>query len=109
MGSPVPFNRQSHSLVPRQVREAQAMEVSTELELHRHFLWSRAQAEAERMDAEAAGDGLRAALTEELALLRGGLAEAGQSAAGVELVARKVELLASTNNDRFRRRFGGWS
>jgi hypothetical protein len=109
MGLPVLFNPQSCSLVSCQVREAQTMEASTELELHRHFLWSRAQAEAERMDAEAAADGLRAALTEELALLRNGLTEAGQSAAGVELVARKVELLASTNNDRFRRRFGGWS
>jgi hypothetical protein len=77
------------------------------LDVHQHFLWTRTLAEKERLDAQAAGDALRAALDEELALLRDGLAQAGQSAAGVELVARKVELLANVDNRRFTRRFGG--
>ena len=94
-------------LTPRQIVRAQRDEAATALEVHRHFLRSRALADKERLDAQAAADALRAALDEELALLRDGLAQAGQSAAGVELVARKVELLANVDNRRFTRRFGG--
>jgi hypothetical protein len=64
-------------------------------------------AEEDRQDSQAAGAALRTALDEEMALLREGLALAGQSQAGVELVARKVELLSSIDNSRIRRRFGG--
>jgi phage FluMu protein gp41 len=77
------------------------------LDVYQHFLWTRALADKERLDAQAAADALRAALEEELSLLQDGLALAGQSAAGVELVARKVELLARVDNRRFARRFGG--
>jgi hypothetical protein len=94
-------------LTPRQLSKAQRAQASAELEIHQHFLWTRALAEKERLDAQAAGDALRASLDEELRLLREGLALAGQSAAGVELVARKVELLAAVDNRRFSRRFGG--
>jgi hypothetical protein len=50
---------------------------------------------------------MRAALDEELDLLDYGLRRANGSLARAELVARKVEMLASINNRRVGQRFGG--
>jgi hypothetical protein len=94
-------------LTGEQLALAQSHEANTVLEVHRQLLWSRALAESERFDALAAADAQRTCLETELALLRDGLALAGQSVAGVELVARSVELLARVNERRFLRRFGG--
>jgi len=109
MSLPVPFHNAAadSSLSARQLMQAQAADTSAELEVYRHFLWSRVLAEKERIDSETAAEALEAALHAELKLLRGGLAEAGQSAAGIERVARKLELLASVDDRRFLRRFGG--
>ena len=104
---PAPIEDDSGGLTPRHLAVARRAQSSTALEVHRHFLWSRALADKERLDAQAAADALRAALDEELSLLRDGLAQAGQSAAGIELVSRKVEMLANVDNRRFARRFGG--
>jgi hypothetical protein len=93
-------------LTGEQVALAQSHEAGTVLELHRQLLWSRALAETERFDVLAAADARRSCLEAELTLLRDGLAMAGQSAAGVELAARSVELLARVNERRFLRRFG---
>jgi hypothetical protein len=93
-------------LTSRQLVKASQVQANTELEIHRHFLRARALAEMDQIDSQATADALRAGLDEELSLLRDGLAQAGQSVAAVEIVARKVELLSGTNNRRFVRRFG---
>jgi hypothetical protein len=78
----------------------------TQLAVFNHGLEAQALAEMDRQDTEAVGDASRASLDEELDLLHKGLAQAGQSAAAIELVARKVELLANIDNRRIARRFG---
>jgi hypothetical protein len=103
----LPDDDSDGGLTRYQLAKAQRAQASTELEVYQHFLRTRVLADKERLDAQAAADALRAALDEELALLRDGLAQAGQSAAGIELVARKVDLLANVDNRRFARRFGG--
>jgi hypothetical protein len=80
---------------------------STELQIFRYALQARTRAEVDRLDSQAIADASRAALDEELALLDEGLARAGQSVAKTELVARHVERMATINNRRINRRFGG--
>jgi len=105
---PVRFqNDPGTGLTTEQLAVAQSNEANMVLEVHRHLLWSRALAEMERFDAQAAADARRASLEEEIKLLRDGLALAGQSVAAVELVARSVETLARIDERRFLRRFGG--
>ncbi|HSZ06853.1 MAG TPA: hypothetical protein VK778_16820 [Solirubrobacteraceae bacterium] len=91
----------------RQLNRTRRAEVSTALAVVRHGFEAQALADMDRQDSQAAADALRTALDEEMALLRDGLAQAGQSAAAIELVARKVELLSSIDNRRIARRFGG--
>jgi hypothetical protein len=88
-------------------RRAVARFRRTQLAVVSHGLEAQARAEMDRQDTQATADALRTALDEELALLRDGLAQAGQSAAAIELVARKVELLSSIDNRRIAGRFGG--
>lgn len=92
---------------PRQAQVAARAQRSTELAVFRHGLGARLRAECDRIDSQAAGDALRAALDEELDLLDYGLGRANGSLAKAELVARKVELFASMNNRRVAQRFGG--
>jgi hypothetical protein len=104
---PARLDDDAHSgLTSRQLMRASQAQANTELEIHRHFLRARALAEMDQIDSQAAGDALRAGLEEELSLLHEGLTKAGPSAAAVEIVARKVELMSSSNNRRFVRRFG---
>jgi len=100
-------NDPSTGLTAEQLAVAQSNEANMILEVHRHLLWSRALAEMERLDAEAAADARRASLVEEVEMLHDGLALAGRSVAAVELVARSVESLARVDERRFLRRFGG--
>ncbi|HEV3322108.1 MAG TPA: hypothetical protein VG147_07970 [Solirubrobacteraceae bacterium] len=102
----VPFDDGSGWLSNRQLARAHRAQLSTDLAVFRHGLQAQAQAEMDRHDTQAIADASRGALDEELALLRDGLAQAGQSAAAIELVARKVELMASIDNRRIARRFG---
>jgi hypothetical protein len=106
-----------HDLVPfddaplswrtrRQLARAHSAQLSTNLAVFRHGLEAQARAEMDAQDSQAVTDAAHTSLTEVLALLRDGLNEAGQSAAGVELVSRKVELVDSINNRRIARRFG---
>jgi len=97
----------ANDLTPRQVQAAARAQRSTELEVFRHGLGARLRAECDRIDSQAAGDALRTALDEELDLLDYGLRRANGSVAKAELVARKVEMLASMNNRRVAQRFGG--
>jgi hypothetical protein len=91
----------------RQLARVHSAQLSTNLAVFRHGLDAKAMAEMDAQDSQAIGDAARTALDEELGVLRDGLALAGQSAASVELVSRKVELIANINNRRITRRFGG--
>ena len=102
----VPFDDGSGWLTNRQLVRARRAQLSTDLAVFRHGLQAQAQADMDRQDTQALADALRTSMDEELSLLRDGLAAAGQSAAAIELVSRKVELLSSTNNRRAARRFG---
>lgn len=97
----------SGGLSARQVEKARRMQASTELEVFRHTLESRALADIDALDSQALADASRAALDEEIGLMDYGLARAGQSAAKAALVAQHVERLARINNRRITRRFGG--
>ena len=104
----VPFNDDGGGwLSNRQFVRARRAQASTDLAVYRHGLEAHARAECDRQDTEAVADASRAALEEELDLLNYGLARAGGSAAKAELVARHVERLATINNRRIARRFGG--
>jgi hypothetical protein len=92
---------------PRQSAKARRAQASTELELFRYGLTARARAEIDRLDSQALADASRASLEEELDTLDYGLARAGTSAAKVELVARHVQRMATINDRRITRRFGG--
>jgi hypothetical protein len=102
----VPFDDGSGWITGRQLARARRAQLSTELAVFRHGLRAQAEAEMDRQDTQAVADASRTALDEELGLLRDGLAQAGQSAAAIELVARKVELLSNIDNRRIARRFG---
>jgi hypothetical protein len=102
----IPFDDASGWLSKRQLSRTHRAEVSTGHAVVRHGFQAQALAEMDRQDSQATADALRTALDEEMALLRDGLAQAGQSAAAIQLVARKVELQSSIDNRRIARRFG---
>jgi hypothetical protein len=105
---PALFNdRAGTDLITRQLSCAREARAGTELRVYQHFLESRALAEEDQLDTQAAWDAAHTALDAELSLLHDGLEKAGRSAAAVELVARKVTALANADNRRFARRFGG--
>jgi hypothetical protein len=92
---------------PRHRDRAVRLQQKTELSIHQHGMAARFRAEVDRLDSQALSDALRVSLDEEVTLLDYGLSRAGQSAAKVELVTRKVEMLSTINNRRIQRRFGG--
>jgi hypothetical protein len=92
---------------PRQAARASRALAKANTRVVCHGINAQAKAEEDRQDTQAVADALRTALDEELALLRDGLALAGQSHAAIELVARKVELLSSIDNRRITKHFGG--
>lgn len=90
----------------REVALADRAQRRSELTVFKHALNAYADAERDRLDSQSTADAFQAALQAELDLLDYGLRRAGGSAAKVELVARKVEMLSSANNRRLGRRFG---
>lgn len=114
----MPHDRMSQDLVSftdapvgwrakRQIIRAHRAQLSSDLGVLHHGREARARAEMDEQDSRALGDAARTALDEELGLMRHGLAQAGQSAAAIELTAGKVELVANANNRRLARRFRG--
>lgn len=95
------------SFLPRQVEKARRMQASTELEVFRHALQARALADIDQLDTQAIADATRAALDEEVELFDYGMSRVGQSSAKAALIARHVERLATINDRRITRRFGG--
>jgi hypothetical protein len=105
---PAPIDDDSGgSLSSRQLAVAQRAQASAELEVFRYGLGASARAQIDQLDSQAIADASRAALDEECDLFDYGLARAGQSAAKAVLVARHVERLATINDRRITRRFGG--
>jgi hypothetical protein len=74
--------------------------------VYSHGLAVAVATEIDRQDSFAIGDVLTTALEEEIRLLDHGLALAGNSAAKLELVARKVNLASQLNDSRINRHFG---
>jgi hypothetical protein len=103
---PVPANDGSGP-TSKQLVKARRAQASSELELFRYGLVARTRAEMDRIDSQAVADASRAALDEEVDLLDYGLARAGTSGAKIELVARHVNRLATIDDRRITRRFGG--
>jgi hypothetical protein len=91
---------------PRQLDRALRSQQETELNIWEYRQELRFHAEADRIDTEALGGALEAALEAEMNLLDFGLRQAGESAAKAALIARKVEMFSSYNNRRIARRFG---
>lgn len=106
MGSLVPITPSSSGLTPRQAARARRVQMRADMEVFSHGLMADAEAECDRQDAQATADAIRASLEEELNLLEYGMARARGSTAKTELVATKVEMLASINNRRLQRHFG---
>jgi hypothetical protein len=104
---PVPSDDPSGWLTTRQAVKARRAQENAELAIHNHRLAAQARAEMDIADSQAAADAVRASLDEELTLLQDGLAKAGQSAAALEIVAGKVQLLNAIDNRGISRRFGG--
>jgi hypothetical protein len=93
-------------LTPKQMARARRAQQGAALDVFNHGLRAGVLAEYDRQDSQAAADACEAALDEELHLLDYGLHRANGSAAGLELVARKVQLLALCNDRRITLRFG---
>lgn len=104
---PAPLDDEGRSMNSRQLTKAKRAQASAELAVFSHALETRALAEIDRLDSQAVADASRAALDEEIALMDYGLARAGQSVAKTALVARHVERVATINDRRITRRFGG--
>ncbi len=104
----LPVNREvDDGLSARQLGAARRAQASTELELFHYGLQAHTRTEVDRLDTQAVADASRAALDEEVELLDYGLGKARGSAAKTALVARHVERLATINDRRITRRFGG--
>ena len=104
---PVPLDDDSGGFSARQLVRASRDQASSSLEVFRYGLGVRAAAQIDQLDSQAVADASRAAFEEECDLLDYGLARAGQSAAKAALVARHVERIATINDRRITRRFGG--
>jgi len=88
-------------------RRARKAEASTALELHRYRLGARFRAQVDIYESQALADANRAAVCEEMDLVDYGLSRAGTSAAKIEMTARAAQRMATINERRIMRRFGG--
>jgi hypothetical protein len=103
---PVSHNDPASGLSPRKLARAQRAHEDTELAIYQHGLRAMAASERDRRDSQAVADAAQTSLEAEFDVLDYGMARAGQSAARVNLVAAKVELLSRINSRRLARRFG---
>jgi hypothetical protein len=76
-----------------------------EIEVFRHRLAAAVLREKDIADTEALSDAIGIAFDEEMAFLRHGQAAAGNSAAGMEILGRKLEIFDTLTNRRITRRF----
>lgn len=97
----------STALSRRQIEQARKAEAANALEVFRYGLGAQARAQIDIHDTQALADANRAAVSEEMDLLDYGLSRAGTSAAKVEITARAAQRMATINDRRILRRFGG--
>jgi hypothetical protein len=102
-----PIDDDSGDFSPRQLVKASREQASSSLEVFRYGLSARAAAQMDQIDSQAVADVSLTAFEEECALLDRGLARVGPSATKAALLARHVERLATINDRRITRRFGG--
>jgi hypothetical protein len=95
------------ALSRRQIAQARQAEAANALEVFRYSLGARARGQIDMHDSQALADATRAAVSEEMDLLDYGLSRAGGSAAKVEITARAAQRMATINDRRLMRRFGG--
>jgi len=91
----------------RETERAVRADLRAELAIFGYEVDTRIEVEWDRIDTQAAGDMTRAALNEEMDVLDWGLQRANGSPARIDLVSRKVNLLADANTRRIARRLGG--
>lgn len=104
---PVPRNDDSGGLSSRQLAKARRAQANGELAVFRYGLGARARAQIDQIDSQALADASRAAFDEEADFLDYCLSRSGQSAAKAALAARHLERMATINDRRITRRFGG--
>jgi hypothetical protein len=90
----------------RYLARARRAQLGAELEVFQHEVRAVALSTIDQIDAQSIADAARCSLEEELRLLEEGLARTGTSKAALELVARKVNILSTSNDRRLNRRFG---
>jgi hypothetical protein len=103
--SKLPARRDDRGMSPRQLDRAIRSQQEAELSIWEYRQELRYHAEADRIDTEALGSALEAALEAEMHLLDFGLRQAGGSAAKAALIPRKLEIFSSANNRRIGQRF----
>lgn len=106
MSNVVPMGEGGLAFTPRHRSQAAKARRQSEVEVYRHGLAAAVRAECDIHDSLATSAAAEAALHAEIGLLEWGLHRVQGSAAGLELVARKVHLLALLNDRRISRRFG---
>jgi hypothetical protein len=94
-------------LPPGKQARAARIQTAAVMRVWRHAVDSQANAMCDQIDSQATREAMQTALDEECGLYDYGLMRADGSAVKLELAARKVEMLANTNNRRLTRRFGG--
>lgn len=93
------------AVTSRQQKQLAKLARGAEVEVFTHRLAAAVEAEKDIADTEALSDAIGVATDEELAFMREFRAKAGNSAAGLELVGRKLEIFSTINNRRITRRF----
>jgi hypothetical protein len=106
MSNLVPRTTNSSQLTPLQRSQAMRSQRQAELTVFRHGLDAAVRTQCDIQDTLAVESAARAALNAEIGLLQWGCHQANNSLAALELVARKVQLLASLNDQRIARTFG---
>lgn len=93
------------AVTPRQQKKLTKFIQGAEIEVFEHRVQAAVLAEKDIADSEALSDAVGVSLDEEFSILREFQAKAGNSAAKLELLGRKVEIMSTINNRRITRRF----
>jgi hypothetical protein len=99
-------NEADLELAPKLLHRAARDTRRAELELYRYQLNAAVRREKDIIDTEVLEDVFTAATDSELKFMSEFRAKAGNSAAAIEVVARKMQMLDDITNRRIMRRFG---
>lgn len=93
------------AITTRQQRRLDKVTDGAQLDVFVHRVDAAVRVAKDIADTEALSDAISVAADEELAFMREFRAKAGNSAAGLEIVGRKLEIFSTINNRRITRRF----